>query len=575
MRILQERTNILLILFIIIGVFFTRFFLLDRIGISIGGDELEYIINAKFFLYTGTDITDSISIFSPFIFIYPKGILPQAELGYLFQYIMLYFVDATLFNVRVGYALVSSATVGLMYFLGKNLFHKNVGVIAALITLINPWMVTIGRTSYEMTLAMFFYMLLFYLLLILKGWRMLFTIPIIFLAFYSYIGTKIIVLPYIALILGYIYFVGKRRNENKQFVIIILSSCILVGFFAFSQFFLQSGSRVTEILTPFSQSVTNEVNSARQSTISSPFDSLLINKFTIYARILLDKIVNIFSLSFLFYNGDSFFGLYKSGLFYIIDSVFLIIGIGFLFIKKRKLAVFLFFLLAIAIIPEIIHVNKGVFSPHITLLIPFFILIISVGIHAVYKQRLIYKFLIIFVYFISFTYFYQLYFFTAPLTNVYDTESRVLSKYIKLSTNEGNLIKVFSPRPHDLFRKYIFYANYLQKSSMQTIRDSISKEVYSIEKVSFLECHDIVKYLKSNDTLIQSSLCAYDMDKYPDNIIAQMKDSGKTYSIFNEKICIDKSENRYYFSLTFSDLNIENMNKNEFCKSHVLITQEK
>jgi len=174
MRILQERRNILLILFIIIGVFFTRFFLLDRIGISIGGDELEYIINAKFFLYTGTDITDSISIFSPFIFIYPKGILPQAELGYLFQYIMLYFADATLFNVRVGYALVSSATVGLMYFLGKNLFHKNVGVIAALVTLINPWMVTIGRTSYEMTLAMFFYMLLFYLLLILKGWRMLF-----------------------------------------------------------------------------------------------------------------------------------------------------------------------------------------------------------------------------------------------------------------------------------------------------------------------------------------------------------------------------------------------------------------
>ena len=210
-----------------------RLVFLNNVPTAISYDQLYYILNAKSFLFTGTDLTGSINPFHFLIFQYPPDGLTQAELPFFLQFPLLSFFPFSLFNVVLPNALLSILTVLILFLIGAKLFDKKTGLYISLVAAINPWFIFIGRTFYEVVPAIFFYLCGFYILLIARKWKILFAFPLFLLAFYSYIGTKLIFFPFILLVVLYCYFVVHKRHYTKQYIILLILSLFTILFFVF------------------------------------------------------------------------------------------------------------------------------------------------------------------------------------------------------------------------------------------------------------------------------------------------------------------------------------------------------
>lgn len=193
-----------------------RFTLLDRIPNAVGGDELTYIVTAKSIFLTGRDITGTWSPWSIFLFRYPPH-EQQAELPYFLHLPFSGPFPFSLFTARIPFALLSIGIVIILYFLTKKLINVHAAIATGLIAAINPWLIYIGRTAYESTPATFFYLLGFYLLLSLRGSKLFISVPVFFLAFYSYIGMKLIFLPLIILFCLFAW--SRNRKDQKQYLL--------------------------------------------------------------------------------------------------------------------------------------------------------------------------------------------------------------------------------------------------------------------------------------------------------------------------------------------------------------------
>ncbi len=229
---------------IIVLAFLLRFIWLNEIPNAIGGDELTYVINAKSMFLTGTDISGTWNPLTGFIFKYPAYTLPQAELPYFLLAPFVGLMGFSLFSVRIIFVLLSVGSVYLVYLIAKALFNKNAGLASAFVMAVNPWSIYMGRTSYESTPAVFFYLLSFYMLLVLKSRKILLAIPVFFLAFYSYVGTKVSFLPFVLGVVFFSYFFVNKKKYLKEYSIVLISCFLLIIIFAFVVFTTKGQSRV-------------------------------------------------------------------------------------------------------------------------------------------------------------------------------------------------------------------------------------------------------------------------------------------------------------------------------------------
>jgi 4-amino-4-deoxy-L-arabinose transferase-like glycosyltransferase len=161
--------NYLPLILIIALAFLLRFIWIDKVPNAIGGDELTYVVNARAMFISGSDISGTWNPLTGFIFKYPAYTLPQAELPYFLTAPFVGLFGFSLFSVRIIFVLLSVLSVPLIYLITKTLFSKNAGLAAAFAMSINPWSIYMGRTAYESTPAIFFYLLGFYMLLVFKS----------------------------------------------------------------------------------------------------------------------------------------------------------------------------------------------------------------------------------------------------------------------------------------------------------------------------------------------------------------------------------------------------------------------
>ena len=109
-----------------------------------------------------------------------------------------------------------------------------------------------------------------------------------------------------------------------------------MGFFALNVM-QAKGSRVSELYTPFSPTVTQKVDMIRKSSIAQqgPEQKMINNRFTVYSNDLVSRSFEIFSLHNIFVQTDNFVGLYRIGFFFFIDAIFLLLGSLYLFAHAR------------------------------------------------------------------------------------------------------------------------------------------------------------------------------------------------------------------------------------------------
>lgn len=548
-----------------------RLVFLNSVPGAVGGDELTYILIAKFMGLTGSDILGNWNPLSIFLFNYPSG-FPQAELPYFLLYPAVNFFGATLVAIRVTYVIFSIGTVLLVYLFTKELLGQKVGLIAAALTAINPWQIFIGRTTYEVVLSTFFYLAAIFILLKVRGRNILFTIPLFLLAFYSYIGMKVALVPIVAIVSIYAYLLNHKKYA-KEYIILNIAALMFVLFFLVSVSHGEQ-TRVGELFTPRLPEIANQVNDLRKNSVSGiPMTNLLDNKFIIYFQILFSKVLNIFSPDYLFFRSDDFVGIFRHGLFYFPDAIFLFLGAAFLF-QKRKIFIFLSGLLGASALPQILFTSRtDVFSPHVALFVTFLIIPIAYGISRVLgdlKSKITLG-LIISLYIIFFLNFVHIYFFEFPIQGHFDFPSRVMANYVARATAHREKADLYVRITEDAYKKYLFYTSSIKKADIGEIRKSFATHKHSIGNVTFISCLDMNKTNKpKNLTIYQSSLCQDVSLDTPFLRISRWTDGGEIYRIYNERFCSSHfSQKPYPSNFKLNQLAPETLTDQEFCETFV------
>jgi tryptophan-rich sensory protein len=289
--------------------------------------------------------------------------------------------------------------------------------------------------------------------------------------------------------------------------------------------------------------------------------------------------LHILDPDYLFLHGDNFFSIAKHGLFYLIDAIFLLIGGVWVFMKKRSLFFFLLGFFILATFPQIFHNSLGVgnFTPHIALIFPIIIIFVSCGIASVIdftrKSGKVYvgSLLIGGAYLLSFLYFLHVYFFQFPLqSGIYDFPSRILSRYLVLTTEENNKsVVIYSTEVPILLKKYLFYSNTYTKESIPRIYEGSKHNSYELGRVSFVPCDDKEARDPEKWITIYSNLCSE-----PPQVtrigIPQLHDSGSTYYIYNDKLCNEFRLEKYVAHLDLNDLSVEKQSPQQFCQTFII-----
>ena len=570
-KLLRNYWPVILVILLAISL---RFIWLDKIPNAIGGDEVVYILNSKALFLTGSDIFGMWSPLQGLLFQYPQG-ETQAELPYILNSLAMGLLPSNLFAAHLTNAISGVFLVFFIFLVVRELLGSKAAVFAALVASINPWFVYIGRTAYEGIPAMLFYFISFYILLKAKGWKILWAFPFLTLAFYSYIATKLILLPFVFAIIIYCYLYVNKKKYLKQYLVLFVLCISLVTFFVISLKLNPQTARLNELLTPNNPEIANEVNAIRKESIQNPLTNLFVNKYSVFANIVAIKTLKTFSFDFLFVNGDEFFSIWRHGLFYYIDSLFLILGLLFMFVRKRKVLGLLSALILIGAIPQVLHTAKiDNFSIHATMAFAPLTLLIGFGIWETinYFKNKNYKFIlttvILIIYTLSAVNFLNIYFFWHPLRGYFDFPIRVVSSYA-IRASDSQKITIYSSSSFDLFKKYLFYSNKYDKTSSNIVKNNLKAEKYLLGNVAFKGCSLPIDLSNKDNLLIIDAKCGNQFKDLPHLSVSSLKDGGETFRIYNDKICKGVALGRYISNFKIENFNIEALSTRDFCPNFI------
>lgn len=550
------------IFLVLILAFALRVLFLDRVPVGITNDEMSYLLSAKSVFLSGSDISHT---WNPFTFTSPKSGNRQAEIPPLLTFWIIGPLPLSMLTSKLIYALFSTGIVALIYLITRKLIGKPEAFVAGLVAAGNPWLIFFGRTAYDTSLAIFFFLLGFYFLLLFKRWKILFVFPAFFIAFYSYIGTKLILFPFSAITIYYAWYSSKKYL--KQYILLFILCIAVFASYSFSVLHGE-GTRVGEIATPNMESISKTVNTERRLSIYTPATSVLSNKYVVFGKYAVGKYLNAFAPNFLFLTGDgkAQFSLWVQGSFYILDALFLILGVCLLFATKKKVLCLFLALVAIAPLPSVASTVGNSYAIRSMLLAPVFIIFIGVGIYYLVKKYSIAKYIIVILYGLLLINFLNIYFLRNPLYNSesFTFSGRELAKYLSFQKSP---VYVINATPRIPYEQYLFYNNLYNFKTMNKVANDYRTGSFSFNNVHFLSCHYA-------DLIPKESIIIYDDCRVipvskKDIVITQLSDAGKLFTISGDITCSKYALKEYPHNITFSDLNVEKLSVKDFCETYV------
>lgn len=264
----------------------------------------------------------------------------------LYFYVVLHFVRALGLNelaIRLPSAILGIASVALIFFLAKEITgNKNLSLLASLLLAISPWHLHFSRGGWETNAATFFIMLGVYLFLIsFKKPHLILVSLISFLAsMYTYQSPRLVV-PVLLLFLGIVYMKQLKRIilRLKSWSIVYGIVLMLLAIPLAAQFTGQSGTARFEGLSFLSDTGPylriNELRGEHQSP-NGILATVFHNKITTLLPVFLGHYLDHFKPDFLFITGDSIIRnrVPETGQFFVIEALFMILGLVFLVRRK-------------------------------------------------------------------------------------------------------------------------------------------------------------------------------------------------------------------------------------------------
>jgi 4-amino-4-deoxy-L-arabinose transferase-like glycosyltransferase len=375
---------------IIILAAFLRLWQLGTVPAGLHADETAYGYNAYSLLLTGKD-----EYGEPFPLVLKSfGEYKPALYAYLIIPALTIF-DLTSFSVRLPSALFGVLSVILLYFLvNKLLKNQPIALLASFLLAISPWHLNLSRTTSEVVVSVCFMLLLVYALSFVKEkfsiwWISIAIISGVF-AIGSYTASRFfVVLISVLFTLFSLKFSHKKVRVNVQ----LLFLCILfIGMGLFLSV-LDRANRFNQIsifANPETKLVLEE--QIREDQFTPPlFTRAFHNKIVNYTRTALTNYDTYFSLDYLFLSGGKppRMVIPESGLFYLWQLPFLLIGLYVIVRKRTSVGLFLLSWWLILLLPAAVTFDEIPNVYRSLIILPPVLIIIALGVYELFAYRVL------------------------------------------------------------------------------------------------------------------------------------------------------------------------------------------
>lgn len=578
-RYFQDKNIAILLIFAV--AIMARFVWLDRFPVGMAHDEVEYTLSSKTYHLAGKDLSG---------FSFPLSLFrtqTEGRISALPPIILSFYFASVPINqltARIPFVFVNLATALVLYLLVDKLFsNKSVSFIAALFFLINPWSFYYSRWAAEAPVALLFYLIGILMMLSLDKNKLILSYIFLILGFFSYHGAKPIFLPLI--VIGTIYriiFEEKKKISKKSGWLFIGLAILFIAIYLAIDLRLPgeaSSGRYQDVLLLDRKFLASVVDDERRVSIFEPFSVIFSNKLTVAMKEFVKKYMSAFSPDTLFLSGDyrATYRFGDHGLFYIIDILFLCVGLLSLYSKNKKsFILILSFVLVSPLTTALSNIETSVINRSF-LLMPMLVIISSLGIVEIYncfKKRnlrttsyLVITFLVL----ISFTNFLNFYFLRFPVSaqENYFLSERVLAKFLKIHS-DGEGIKVISSNPRAVYLETVFYSKpKLQEQLLNNFLENSKKKTYSIGNVEFTDvCPQ--EFFADVTYIVHREVDCHPRTDYVYTIQDQ-KDAGTIFAIYNDEVCKDELLTPWRREHLISDYQIEEMDRSTFCNRWINI----
>lgn len=562
-----------LIILVLLFTLLSHLLFLNIVPSGITNDELHFVLNAKSIFLNFSNLANNWHPLS--LKTIPNE--TSSELTFSVLAPLVGPLPLNLFTARLPLALLSSFCIVLLYLISTKLFTKKIALVISFCASINPWFFYVYRTAFDAPIAIFFFLITFYFLITLNKWKLLYTILPISFAFYTYIGTKVLVLPFVFIISIFSYFYIFQKQYLKQFIIINLFTFFLTLYFFLNLKNTSIGQRTSELVTPRSPVIAAQVESQRNLSFNNIFTPIFSNRYTVYVQFIINKWLNSFSPNLLFIKGDDTFtgSLWRHGYFYYLDLLFIFFGLLYLFIHYRSCFFLLMALLIISPLPEIIRKDQiPAYVFHSSLQFPILIIFSGIGLFFLLKSikfKFI-KFSILFIYFLFFVNMLFIYFLQYPFyaSESFNFSNRMISQFIIAQKKISNShIYLFCREPDALFKNYIFYSDILNSRNFSSISHAyqqLSQNKTEIDNISFLKQEAKVDIDQNDIVIVENGVnLPSGTDETNKLILLQLNTRQPTFNIYNSHVCTNKTKSET--TLSFKDLIITS-SPSSFCQNY-------
>lgn len=515
--------NIFFALILTLAIFL-RFNQLGTIPSGLTNDEAGVGWDAYSILNTERDQWNQ---FLPLRFIaygdYPAPILRYITIP------SVYFFDLNSFSTRLPSASVGVLSVIILFFLSRKLFNKKIAIFSSLLMAISPWAIGLSRVTIEPNVAIFFFLLSFYLYIKSKdNIKYLFLSAVSFAAVLYTYSAYVLFLPLVALAL--IVFDRKTviGNWKNYFVAAFIFVILVIPNFV---------SKNTTANVRFSQvGITNNINSIgfinvlndQRGSCLGNYNSyvckIVDNKAILFTTIFAKNYISHFNVNTLYNSGTptQFSILPQRGLEYAFEVIFLLFGVIKLVKIKDKNGYLILTLFLLSPIPDSLtgdgHYGRASIMIPMLLIVEGLGLVYLIDIVSKYKSFYINKFIYIIL---TLIFFLSVFSFWINYTTYFKNYYSINSQYgyedlmIKTYALRNDYKKIFVSKHLNDTKQYVyylFYNKYNPVSFQKKINVDYKKQddgwisIDRIDNVYFVENPPSAKDLKSlRDSLIISN----------------------------------------------------------------------
>lgn len=550
-----------------------RFIWIDTFPPGMQYDEIEYSISSKTFQLLGTDLS---GVGFPQSLFYTKTLGKISPIPIMILSPVWFFFDLNMATFRSLYVILNIVTAGVfMYFLQTLFKNKYISFLGGILFLLNPWSFFLSRHGMDGSFALLFYLLgTIFLLKKYSLKNILLAFLFYFLGCFSYHGAKLALVPLATVVSLYKIMTDKLKGkEIIPYLLIILALIVTVGSFVLGGMFFAGSildTRSHEFVFTNADTFATEVVSIRTASIETPLHTIMVNKFIYATDYFFKNYLLAFSPTLLFLSAEV---LEFHGFFYVFELAFLLFGALMLFAKKREIFWLITGIIIIAPISTATSlsgfsiVNRGI------LLLPLLLVFITYGLFSFYeiaKKYISQKLAvtgIVLLYLGSFAYFQYIYFFILPIQiNMhYQTNTRVIAKYISFEKDHSSEIVIVSAKPQVLFSGLTFYLPREEQEKILKEGQTFGGEtLFKIGNVTITQdC--VSEYNPANTYIIDHDKIECLGNVKTNHYIINQKDAGIVYSIQNGKACKDYLLAHWRSPHLLSDFDIEKMNNEQFC----------